>query len=144
MALGKTHAGSITYQIAMVEGWRRQTEPSIQKQLPRSGLEQICAAHNFGDPHFCVVDSCRQLIRGHIVSPPNHEIAKVTAGGEVLLAEMKVIKSNRLAIGHTKAPIHAGRLRELPGVRAPAALAGVDWFIIGAIRCARRLCEILA
>ena len=90
MPLRQPHSRLIAHQIAVKIIRRRQPQRPKQKNLPRRRLQQIRAAHDFGDPHRRIVHHHRQLIRRHIVAPPNNEVAEVAPRNKPLRPEMQV------------------------------------------------------
>src|SRR5258708_17830268 len=88
------------------------TQRAHQQQLPRCRLQQIRAAHYFGDPHCRVVDYDRKLVSRNIVASPDKEIAELTACDEALPAKIQVGKFHLLALGDAKPPLRAHWLHE--------------------------------
>jgi hypothetical protein len=74
--------------------------------LPRGGFEQVFAANDLGDSHRSIIYHDRQLIRGHVVVPPDYEIAKILSGHELLRAEPPIYKGNDFTVGNAEAPIY--------------------------------------
>src|SRR3546814_9756934 len=62
---------------------RRQAEPVLQEHLSCGGVEQVRAAHDFGDALRGIVDDHGQLVGPGAVRAPQHEIADLC--GNVLL-----------------------------------------------------------
>ena len=67
----------------------------------------------FSLAHVVIVGDHGQLVTGHIVVTPKHEVAKVHASGERLRPEAVVFKSDRLDAWHTKTPINPFRFAGL-------------------------------
>ena len=111
MPFGQPHACLIAHQITVIIVRHRQPERPKQKNLPRSRLQQIRPAHDFGDAHRGIVNDHSQLVGGHIVAPPNNKIPKIAPRDKPLRSEMQIVKTNLLAIRHAKPPIHTARLR---------------------------------
>src|SRR3546814_8808190 len=74
---------------------RRQAEPVLQEHLSCGGVEQVRAAHDFGDALRGIVDDHGQLVGPGAVRAPQHEIADLC--GNVLLhrAVHPVIEADR-------------------------------------------------
>ena len=90
MAFGKTNAGFVGRQRTVIKVWRLQPERAVKQKLTGRGQKQISAPDDFGDSHRGVVRDHGELLRRHIVVPPDHEIAKIFAGDELLRSEMAV------------------------------------------------------
>ena len=56
-----------------------RSEQMLQKDLARRRIEQVGAAHDFGDPLRGIVDDDRELIREPAVGAPHDEIADLVA-----------------------------------------------------------------
>ena len=84
MALGEALAVFIGDQRAMMERRGFPAKCAVNEQLAGGALEQVLAANNFGDAHVVIVGHHGQLVTGHIVVTPKHEVAKVPASGERL------------------------------------------------------------
>jgi hypothetical protein len=88
VTLGEAYAGLIPYQIAVIEAGSFPVESSIEEKLARGGLEEIGSAYHFGNPHCVVVRNTGELVRGNVVSAPDHKIPKVGSGVVDLRPEM--------------------------------------------------------
>jgi hypothetical protein len=112
-------------------------ERAIKQKLSRRGFQQVRAADYFSDSHRMVVGDDRKLVRGHVISPPDDEIAEIPPGDVALRAEMLVGKRDPFTIRNAKTPIHAcGRLKIVRVISRPA-IAGVDRLIISVVRSSR-------
>ena len=111
MSLGQPHALFIPHQIAVKVRGRRKTERPLQQDLPRGRLQQIAAAHDFGDPHLGIVDDASQLIARQTVFSPYQKIAKVRAGiassHKRLRAGVPIDEMNDFSIRYAKTVVHA-------------------------------------
>ena len=124
----------------------RQSERANQQQLPRGGLQQIGAAHHFRDSHRRVIGHDRKLIGGHVVAPPDHEVAEVASGDEVLPTLTQIVELGGLAIGNEEPPVHV--LRRVVRFRCaelfPAA-AGIERLVVAfLVGSGRRIGQVLA
>lgn len=61
----------------MKEIGRLETQRTMEQDLSSGGLQQIRTSHNFGDLHGGIVNNTGELIRRHIIVPPDDEITKV-------------------------------------------------------------------
>src|SRR3546814_2672919 len=91
---------------------RRQAEPVLQEHLSCGGVEQVRAAHDFGDALRGIVDDHGQLVGPGAVRAPQHEIADLC--GNVLLhrAVYPVIEADDGTVGNPQPD---------RGIRAPRA-----------------------
>jgi hypothetical protein len=55
-------------------GRRRQAQQLLEQHLPGRGLQQVLASDDLLDPRIRVVDHHRQVVRRHVVLPPQHEV----------------------------------------------------------------------
>src|SRR6476661_2461872 len=94
MTLGKTDAASIRQQRAMIKLRRGESERAIEQQLPRGAPQQIHSTNYFRDSHGRVIHYYRQLIRGHLIASPHHEVTEVFSRDERLWAEPPVVERN--------------------------------------------------
>lgn len=108
MPFRQPHAVVVFHKFAMEKLRRRETERSVDQKLPRRGLEQVFTAHDFGDLHRRVVGHADELIRGHVVAPPDDEVAEIASRDEPLLAKVSIHEGNRLAVGHAETPRELG------------------------------------
>ncbi len=97
MPLGQPHTCLIAHQITVIIIRHRQPERPEQKNLPRRRFQQIRPAHDFRDAHGGIVNHDSQLIRRHVVAPPNNKISKVAPRDKPLQSEMQIVKTNLLA-----------------------------------------------
>ena len=93
MAFGQPCTSSVAHQIAVIVGRNLQSERANQQQLPRCGLQQIGAAHDFCDLHRGVVGYNCELICRNIIAPPDHEVAEILPGDEALRALTQIVES---------------------------------------------------
>ncbi len=108
VAFGEADAGVVEHQRAMIERGQREAEGAIEKKLPGGREQEVSAANDFGDLHGGIVCNHGELIGGNIVRPPDNEIAKVFAGGELLRTKMAVGERNDFTIGHAEPPTELG------------------------------------
>ena len=139
MALSQAAAVVIDHQAAVVPRRILESQGAIEQDLARGGLEQIGAAHHFGDAHGGIVDRAGKLVAGASVAPPDYEVAKIHAGHKTLRAQVAVDKLDHFAVAHAEAPVDAfgrvnihrrgaGQLRQMS--RQVAARAGVHGFVV--------------
>ena len=138
------HPRGVPYQFAMEIVRCGVPECAHQQQLPRCGLQQIRAPHDFRDHHRRVVDHDRELLSGNIVTPPDQKIAEITAHDIALPAQIQIRELNLLAVGNAKPPVHARRLHELGPILAFTTSPRIHRIIVRIVRSARRLRQILA
>ena len=121
VALGQAAAVRVRHQPAVEPIRSCESQRAVEQNLPRRGLEQVFAAHHFGDFHGGVVGHAGKLITRAALAPPHHEIAKIYAGHKALRTEISIHKLNRFAVGNTEAPIEITRLLNLArgGIEAP-------------------------
>ncbi|SRR6266404_3542112 len=143
MPLRQAHIVFITHQIAVIKQRHIKLESAIKQKLPRGGLQQVRSTHNFCNFHGMVVRDHRQLIRGNIISAPDHEIAEVPPGDVTLGPEMLIVECNLLTVRNVKSPVHSGALREIRSVISSPALPWINRLIISLIGCACRLRQLL-
>src|SRR5882724_2579325 len=98
MPLRQTNSFRIPYQFTMEIIRNSISQRSNQQQLPRRRLQQVGTAHDFRDPHSCVVNHHGELISGNIVTSPNQEVAEIVPCNVALPSEIQVCKPNGLAI----------------------------------------------
>ena len=102
-----------------------ESQRAIEQNLAGCRLQQVGAAHHFGDAHGGIVGHASQLIAGHSIAAPHHEIAEIHAGDKALRPQVLIIEFNHFSIGDTEAPIDAsglfrvhaggtGQLRSMP------------------------------
>jgi len=89
----------------VVESGRKPFQGAVEQQLPRGAEQQVRAAHNLGNSHRGVVHDAGQLVGGDFGVAPDDEVAEVSAGDELLRAEVLVHKEDHLAVGHAEAPV---------------------------------------
>jgi hypothetical protein len=143
MPLGQAHIVFITHQVAVIKLRRIKVESAIKQKLPRARLQQVRPTHDFGNFHRMVVHHNRKLIRGNVVSAPDHEIPEVPPRRVTLGPEMLIVEYNLLAAWNTKSPIHSRRLREILGIIPSPALPWINRLIVSLIRCACRLRQLV-
>src|SRR5581483_5692184 len=85
---GQAHSSLVPNQVAVIVLWNRQTQSSIEENLPRRGLQQIRPAHDLGDAHSCIIDNYRQLVGRNVIPSPHDEVSKILAGGQLLQTQM--------------------------------------------------------
>ncbi len=88
---------------------------------------EVRAAHDFGDLHRGVIDRAGELVAGQVVLSPDEEVAEIAPATCAPAAQRAVGEGYRLAVGHAKAPVHAGA--RAVG-RSSAAGAGIKWFLL--------------
>lgn len=128
MAFREADAGVVGHERAVVELRRRGPQSAVEEELTGGADEQVRAANDFSDTHIDVVHYAGQLIGGDIVIAPDHKIAEVLAGNELLRAEMGVGERDGFAIGNTEAPAEF-TICDLRFAQFPAG-SRVDWFLI--------------
>ena len=104
MPFRQSFAFVIQHQRAVKKKRHHQTQRAIKQNLTRRADQQIRPAHNFRNPHRRVVHDACKLIRRHIITAPDHKIAKVFSRDEFLLATIPVGEGNNFAIRHAKTP----------------------------------------
>jgi len=134
----------IAQQLAMKITRRFESQRPQQQQLPRRRLQQIRPAHNFGDLHCGIVGHDRKLVGRNIVPPPNQKITKIGAGNIASRPHIPIAEADRLALRHTKPPVHARGRGKRRRFGSPAAASRIDGLIVGIIRSARRLRQIFS
>jgi len=144
VAFGEARARIVDDEMAVVKSWRSPAQGAIQEQLAGGGLQQIRAADDFGDSHFGIVDGDGELICRHVIVAPDDEVAEIAPCAESLMAEMKVEKTELLAIRHSTTPAHTGRIIEFYSISARAASPGINRLIIRMVWRAGGLREIFA
>ena len=102
VTFGKADAGFIQHQRAMKESRRLEPKRTMEQDLSSGGFEQIRSADNFRDLHGSIVNNTGELIRRHIVVPPDDEIAKILSGNKRLRPEMTVAEGNGFAVGNVE------------------------------------------
>jgi hypothetical protein len=123
MPLRQAHIVFVTHQIAVIKLRRIKLERAIKQKLPRGGLEQVRSTHDFCNFHRMVVHNDRKLMRGNIISAPDHEVTEVPPRRVTLRPKMLVNESNLFGIGDAKSPVYSRRLREIRSVISSPALA---------------------
>src|SRR5690606_13670920 len=117
----------------MPVGRRGGAERANDEQLPEGGLDQIGAAHDFGDAEFDVVHGAGELVAGQAVLAPDEEVAEVASGYGASRAGGAVVEGDGLAVGHAKAPVagEAGGVeRGRRGVGGRAKFGRVNRFVV--------------
>ena len=89
---------------------RRPLQRAIEEQLPKSGVEQIRAAHHLGDLHDGIVDDHGQLVGRHVVFPPDDKIAKLNPGDGPLLPGALIEKLKCFTLRNAEPPVLFGRI----------------------------------
>jgi len=79
MALGEAFAAVVEHQRAVVKRRGGMTQGTEQQQLTEGGFHEVGAAHDLGDAHGGVVDDSGELVAGHIILPPDEEVAEIAA-----------------------------------------------------------------
>ncbi len=159
VALGESHACIVSNQVAMIVIRRPQPERTEHQKLPSRRLQQVRAAHNFGDAHSCIVDHDRELICRDIIAAPYDEVSEIAPRDHPLRPEVQISERDLLAVAHAKPPVHAcrlgvfhctcgdGRLGRLAKAKPSTPMhadrwttpAGIHWLVIHVIRRSRRL-----
>ena len=104
VAFGKTNAGFVGHQRTVIKVWRLQAERAVKQKLTGRGQKEISAADDFGDSHRGVVHDHGELVRRHIVVPPDDEIAEIFSRHELLRSELAIGEGNDLAVGDAETP----------------------------------------
>src|SRR5206468_12612329 len=50
------------------------------EQLPERGDQQILCAHHLGNAHCRIIYNHCELIRRHVIAPPDNKVSKIAAG----------------------------------------------------------------
>ena len=143
MAFGEADAVFICHQGAVVEGWGRELEGFIKKELARGGEKEIRAANHFGDLHGGIVESAGELVGGEIIMTPDEEITEVVSRDAFLGAEMAIVEFDGFSLGHAEAPTDtSARINILEALFA--AGARVEGLLFALVRGGEGANDILA
>ncbi len=122
----------VSQQFAVEIVGRLVSQSADQEQLPRCGLQEIGAAHDFRDSHGSVIDCYRELIRGNVIAPPNQKVAEIPPSQVAARSQMQVCKFDGLGIGNAKAPVRSGRVggRKRSGIVACTARSWIERLVV--------------
>ncbi len=132
VAFGEALAGVVGHERAVIKGGSRNAEGAEEEELAESGFDEVGAADDFGDVEIRVVDGGSKLVAGHVVFPPDEEIAEVAAGDGALRAEMVIVEDEFFVVGNTEAPVGRDAIGQW-GKRSVAGRAkgiGIDGFVV--------------
>ncbi len=77
--------------------------------MAKGALDEVGAAHDFGDAEFEIVDDGGELVARGVVLAPDEEVAEGRAGDGGARPEGGVVERERLAVGDAKTPVHRDR-----------------------------------
>lgn len=122
----------VPHQLAMKKSRRRPAKRPVQQKLARRAHQQVFTPYHLGDLHRRIVHHTGQLIRRHIIMPPDHKIAKILARNIGLLAKVFIVERNRFTVRNTEPPaiLPSFNVRQLI---LPAG-SGINDFVIGRMR----------
>ncbi len=113
MALGEAMPVVVHHQRAVIPLGTAEAQCAVKQNLPRGGFEQIGSANYFGNAHRRVIRDAGELIAGHPVPSPYHEVSKILPGDKALRTQVPVLEFDYFAVGNAEPPIHVLRCVEL-------------------------------
>ena len=107
MTLGQPDSAGVRNQGTMIKSWKLQAQSLIKQELSGGRFEQVLASNNFADLHGGIIDNHGELVRGHIVMPPDNKIAEIRAGHKLLRTVITVDERDCFGVG-SEPPVDVG------------------------------------